>query len=89
MGPQDGVDYVLRAADEIVHKLGRDDISFTLMGSGDCFDELVALRDELGLGDYVELHRPRPRRRRARACSRPPTSGSRRIPRTRSTTSRR
>ena len=55
MGPQDGVDYVVRAADVIVHELGRTDISFTLMGSGDCFDELVALRDELGLADYVEF----------------------------------
>ena len=55
MGPQDGVDYVLRAADFIVHELGRTDIAFTLMGSGDCFEELVALRDELRLADYVEL----------------------------------
>ena len=28
---------------------------FTLIGSGDCFDELVALRDELGLGGHVEF----------------------------------
>jgi glycosyltransferase involved in cell wall biosynthesis len=55
MGPQDGVDIVLRAADVVVHKLGRDDIAFTLIGSGDCFDDLVALRDELGLADYVEF----------------------------------
>ena len=55
MGPQDGVDIVVRAAATIVHDWGADDISFTLMGSGDCFDELVALRDELGLGDFVEF----------------------------------
>jgi len=55
MGPQDGVDYVLRAADVIVHELGRTDISFTLMGKGDCFDELIALRDQLGLSDDVEF----------------------------------
>jgi glycosyltransferase involved in cell wall biosynthesis len=55
MGPQDGVDFVVRAAHEIVHKLGRTDIGFTLMGSGDCYDELVALRDELDLADYVEF----------------------------------
>ena len=55
MGPQDGVDNVLRAAHEIVHGLGRVDIAFTLMGGGDCFDELVALRDELGLQDHVEF----------------------------------
>jgi glycosyltransferase involved in cell wall biosynthesis len=55
MGPQDGVDYVVRAADHIVHKMGRDDIGFTLVGSGDCFEELVELRDALGLQDYVEF----------------------------------
>ena len=55
MGPQDGVDIVIRAADIVVHELGRDDIAFTLIGSGDCFDELVALRDELGLAGHVEF----------------------------------
>ena len=55
MGPQDGVDLLLRAVAKIVHERGRRDISFTLMGTGDCFAELVALRDELGLGDFVEF----------------------------------
>jgi len=55
MGPQDGVDIVVRAADIVVHEFGRDDISFTLMGSGDCFNDLVALRDELGLAGHVEF----------------------------------
>jgi glycosyltransferase involved in cell wall biosynthesis len=55
MGPQDGVDLAVRAAAHLVHDLKRDDVSFTFMGSGDCYDELVALRDELGLQDYVEL----------------------------------
>jgi glycosyltransferase involved in cell wall biosynthesis len=55
MGPQDGVDIVVRAADIVVHDMGRDDIAFTVIGSGDCFDELVALRDELKLGDHVEF----------------------------------
>ena len=55
MGPQDGVDNVVRAADVVVHELGRDDIAFTLIGSGDCFDDLVALRDELGLAGHVEF----------------------------------
>jgi glycosyltransferase involved in cell wall biosynthesis len=53
MGPQDGVDNVLRAAHYIVNRLNRVDVAFVLMGSGDCFDELVALRDELGLEDFV------------------------------------
>ncbi len=55
MGPQDGVDIVVRAADIVVHEFGRDDIAFTLIGSGDCFDDLVALRDELGLVGHVEF----------------------------------
>ncbi len=55
MGPQDGVDIVVRAAAIVVHELGRDDIAFTLIGSGDCFDELVALRDRLGVARHVEF----------------------------------
>jgi glycosyltransferase involved in cell wall biosynthesis len=55
MGPQDGVDYVVRAADIVVRELGRDDIAFTLIGSGDCYAEMVALRDELGLAGHVEF----------------------------------
>jgi glycosyltransferase involved in cell wall biosynthesis len=55
MGPQDGVDIVVRAAGIVVHDLHREDIAFTLIGSGDCFDELVALRDELGLAGHVEF----------------------------------
>jgi glycosyltransferase involved in cell wall biosynthesis len=55
MGPQDGVDIVIRAADVVVRELGRDDIAFTLIGSGDCYDDLVALRDQLGLAGHVEF----------------------------------
>ncbi|MET9310285.1 glycosyltransferase family 4 protein [Kribbella sp. NPDC003505] len=55
MGPQDGVDIVVRAADHIVNTLGRTDVAFTLMGGGDSFDEVVALRDELGLQEHVEF----------------------------------
>jgi glycosyltransferase involved in cell wall biosynthesis len=55
MGPQDGVDIVVRAADLVVHKLHRDDIAFTLIGSGDCFGDLVALRDDLDLAGHLEF----------------------------------
>jgi glycosyltransferase involved in cell wall biosynthesis len=55
MGPQDGVDIVVRAADIVVREMGRDDIAFTIIGGGDCFDELVALRDELKLNGHVEF----------------------------------
>jgi glycosyltransferase involved in cell wall biosynthesis len=46
---------VVRAASVVVHDMGRDDIAFTLIGSGDCYDELVALRDELDLRGHVEF----------------------------------
>jgi glycosyltransferase involved in cell wall biosynthesis len=55
MGPQDGVDIALGAADVVVNHMGRDDIAFTLMGSGDCYDDLVRRRDELGLTEAVDL----------------------------------
>jgi glycosyltransferase involved in cell wall biosynthesis len=55
MGPQDGVDLAVRAAHHVVHVMRRDDVSFHFMGSGDSYDELVALRDELGLQDHLEL----------------------------------
>jgi glycosyltransferase involved in cell wall biosynthesis len=55
MGPQDGVDIVVRAADIVVREMRREDIAFTLIGSGDCFEELVALRDELKLNGHVEF----------------------------------
>ena len=55
MGPQDGVDIVLSMAHQIVTELGRDDISFTLIGSGDCFEDLVVMRDSLGLAGHVEF----------------------------------
>jgi glycosyltransferase involved in cell wall biosynthesis len=55
MGPQDGVDIVVRVADIVIHDMHRDDIAFTLIGSGDCFSDLVALRDMLGLSGHVEF----------------------------------
>jgi glycosyltransferase involved in cell wall biosynthesis len=55
MGPQDGVELAVRAAAHVVHTLGRDDVSFTFMGGGDCYDELVALRDQLGLQNHLEM----------------------------------
>jgi glycosyltransferase involved in cell wall biosynthesis len=35
--------------------MNRDDIAFTLIGSGDCFDDLVRLRDDLKLNGHVEF----------------------------------
>jgi glycosyltransferase involved in cell wall biosynthesis len=55
MGPQDGVDLAVRAASHVVHDYGREDVAFTFMGAGDSYEEIVALRDKLGLQDYLEL----------------------------------
>jgi len=53
MGPQDGIDYALRAIAHLVHVLGRKDTSFTMIGKGDAFDDLTALCRQLDLDDYV------------------------------------
>jgi glycosyltransferase involved in cell wall biosynthesis len=53
MAPQDGVDHLLRAAAHLVHVRGRRDVAFTLIGSGDSFEDLKALAQELELGEYV------------------------------------
>ena len=55
MGPQDGVDYVLRAMHLLRDKVGRDDVHCIVMGAGDEYDAMVALKDQLGLADIVEM----------------------------------
>lgn len=55
MGPQDGVDYALRAIAHLHNVIGRDDIHFVFMGGGDAFDDMVALAKELNLDDIVEF----------------------------------
>ena len=55
MGPQDGVDYALRALAHLRDTLGRDDVHAVFMGGGDAFDGSVALTRELGLDDRVEF----------------------------------
>jgi glycosyltransferase involved in cell wall biosynthesis len=55
MGNADGVNYLVEAAGHLVHKLGRRDVHFLLMGSGPEYDKLVKLRDQLGLQEFVDL----------------------------------
>ncbi len=55
MGNADGVRYIIEAAHHLVNISGRDDIQFLLMGSGPEYDKLVALRNELGLIDFIDL----------------------------------
>lgn len=55
MGPQDGVDLAVRAAAHVVHNLDHTDVTFMLMGGGDCHEELVQLASQLGVSAWVEL----------------------------------
>lgn len=55
MGPQDGVDYALRAIRHLRDDLGRKDTLFIFMGGGDAFDDTVALAAELGISELVQF----------------------------------
>ena len=53
MAPQDGVDYFLLAIDIIINKFKRNDILFSLIGSGDSIEDLKKLKYILGLDGSV------------------------------------
>lgn len=53
MGPQDGVDQALLVMDELVHKRGRTGVTATMLGFGDCLEDLRRQSSELGLDDHV------------------------------------
>ena len=53
MGRQEGISYLLEAAKYIVHKLGREDMHFGLVGSGPELEQLKREAVELGVADYV------------------------------------
>lgn len=53
MGPQDGVDKLLRSIKLIVKDAGRTDIGFVLMGHGDDFNHLKRLAEEYQVTDNV------------------------------------
>lgn len=53
MGPQDGVDYALRSLALLREE--REDWHAVFVGSGDTFDDMVALSKKLGLDDVVEF----------------------------------
>jgi glycosyltransferase involved in cell wall biosynthesis len=55
MGPQDGVDYALRALARLRDDLGRTDWHAAFIGGGDTFEAMVRLTDELALGDQVDF----------------------------------
>jgi glycosyltransferase involved in cell wall biosynthesis len=53
MGRQEGIDYLLKAANYIVHQLKRQDIHFGLVGGGTSLGEMKAYAKELDIEDYV------------------------------------
>jgi glycosyltransferase involved in cell wall biosynthesis len=53
MGPQDGVDYLLRSVEFITGTNGRDDILFVLIGGGDSFNDLRKMSIDLGVQKHV------------------------------------
>jgi glycosyltransferase involved in cell wall biosynthesis len=55
MGPQDGVDLVVRAADVLIHDMNRQDCSFALLGDGDAHRQVQELVHELDLEDYITM----------------------------------
>jgi len=55
MGSADGLEYLLRAIEHIVKTIGRNDISFCLMGSGAEWENLTKLRNSLEIQDFTEM----------------------------------
>jgi glycosyltransferase involved in cell wall biosynthesis len=53
IGPQDGLDYLVRAVHELVFTLGRRDILAIIIGNGDALASVQALADELKVDDHV------------------------------------
>ncbi len=55
MGHQDGVHILLDAAHYVRHTLGRTDVLFVMVGTGDAWDRLQGHHEALGLGDGVRF----------------------------------
>jgi glycosyltransferase involved in cell wall biosynthesis len=55
MGPQDGLDHLLRAARHIVVDHGRTDVGFVLIGDGPFRPSLMREAEDLGIAEYVEF----------------------------------
>jgi glycosyltransferase involved in cell wall biosynthesis len=53
MGPQDGIDVLLRAMHVLVHELGRQDVHVALLGFGDMLEPMKVLAHELDLDGVV------------------------------------
>jgi glycosyltransferase involved in cell wall biosynthesis len=55
MGRQDRLDLALHAVRHLVRELGRQDVRFVFMGSGECFEEVQALSRQLGVDPWVSF----------------------------------
>lgn len=53
IGPQDGVDYLIRAMGHLVHDLGKTDVLCMIIGDGETLPELKALARDLRLEPYI------------------------------------
>ena len=55
MGPNDGIEHLLKSIDFIIHSLKRTDIHFTLIGSGDLQPKLQKICTRLDLDEFVDF----------------------------------
>ena len=55
MGAQDRVDLSLRAAADVVHRLGRRDVRFAFIGDGESLSDAKALAGRLGIEERVSF----------------------------------
>jgi len=55
IGPQDGVDYWVRAMDHLVHGLGRRDVVAVIVGHGDAYQSVRELVTQLELDSYFHF----------------------------------
>lgn len=53
MGAQEGIDYLLQAAEHIVHVMGRNDIHFGLVGGGTNFEKMKEYAVQINISDFV------------------------------------
>jgi glycosyltransferase involved in cell wall biosynthesis len=53
MGAQEGIDLLIDAVGHLVHKMGRDDVQFVLVGGGPALEDLKTMTTERGLADYI------------------------------------
>ncbi len=55
MGPQDGVDYLLRSLAYLVHQIKRQDFYCMIIGAGDSLQDLKILAGQLKLEEFVRF----------------------------------